>query len=188
MFFSGLAVTISIGGLFLLDDPLFRSMAVGTIAVVLVAVIGSLTFLPATLAILGDGVNRLRIPFLGRPREEGSGIWATLVKAVMRRPVVAAVGSAALLIFLASPVLRLRMGQTDFTSFPDSLDGVQAVNLLNEKWPSGADPRARRRRHARGRAGDEGRAREAERRRSSRSTASASRRSRSPRPTARSRC
>ena len=137
VFFSGLAVAISIGGLFLLDDPLFRSMAVGTIAVVLVAVIGSLTFLPATLAILGDGVNRLRIPFLGRPRDEGSGIWATLVNAVMRRPVVAAVGSAALLIFLASPVLRLRMGQTDFTSFPDSLEGVQAVNLLNEKWPSG---------------------------------------------------
>ena len=137
VFFSGLAVAISIGGLFLLDDPLFRSMAVGTIAVVLVAVIGSLTFLPATLAILGDGVNRLRIPFLGRPRDEGSGIWATLVKAVMRRPVVAAVGSAALLILLASPVLRLRMGQTDFTSFPDSLEGVQAVNLLNEKWPSG---------------------------------------------------
>ncbi len=64
VFFSGLAVMISIGGLFLLDDPLFRSMAIGTISVVLVAVIGSLTFLPATLAILGDGVNRLSIPFI----------------------------------------------------------------------------------------------------------------------------
>jgi RND superfamily putative drug exporter len=137
VFFSGLAVAISIGGLFLLDDPLFRSMAIGTIAVVLVAVIGSLTFLPATLAILGDGVNRLRIPFISRDREEGSGIWATLVKAVMRQPALAAIGSALVLLVLASPVLRLRMGQTDFTSFPDSLDGVQAVNLLNEKWPSG---------------------------------------------------
>ena len=86
VFFSGLAVMISIGGLFLLDDPLFRSMAVGTIAVVLVAVIGSLTFLPATLAILGDGVNRLRIPILGRERPEGSGLWASVVRAVMRRP------------------------------------------------------------------------------------------------------
>ncbi|HEX5014910.1 MAG TPA: MMPL family transporter [Candidatus Limnocylindrales bacterium] len=137
VFFSGLAVAISIGGLFLLDDPLFRSMAIGTIAVVLVAVIGSLTFLPATLAILGDGVNRLRLPFLGRDREEGSGVWAALVKAVMRQPVIAFVVAGAFLIVLATPVLRLRMGQTDFTSFPDSLDGVQAVNLLNEKWPSG---------------------------------------------------
>ena len=70
VFFSGLAVTISIGGLFLLDDPLFRSMAIGTIAVVLISVVGSLTFLPATLAILGDGVNRGRIPYPrpGAPR------------------------------------------------------------------------------------------------------------------------
>ena len=66
VFFSGLAVMVSIGGLFLLDDPLFRSMAVGTIAVVLIAVIGSLTFLPATLAILGDGLNGGRLPILGR--------------------------------------------------------------------------------------------------------------------------
>jgi uncharacterized membrane protein YdfJ with MMPL/SSD domain len=139
VFFSGLAVMISIGGLFLLDDPLFRSMAIGTISVVLVAVIGSLTFLPATLAILGDGVNRLRVPFLGRDREEGSGIWATVVRAVMRRPLIAAVATAVLLLALATPVLRLHMGQADFTSFPDSLDGVQAVNLLNEKWPAGSD-------------------------------------------------
>jgi RND superfamily putative drug exporter len=139
VFFSGLAVMISIAGLFLLDDPLFRSMAVGTISVVLVAVIGSLTFLPATLAIVGDGVNRLRVPFVGRDREEGSGIWAVVVKAVMRRPVIAAAATALLLVALASPVLRLHMGQADFTSFPDSLDGVQAVNLLNEKWPAGSD-------------------------------------------------
>jgi uncharacterized membrane protein YdfJ with MMPL/SSD domain len=137
VFFSGLAVAISMAGLFLLDDPLFRSMAVGTIAVVTVAVIGSLTFLPATLAILGDGVNRLRIPILGRPREEGSGIWAVLVRNVMKRPVIAAVGSALVLLVLASPVLRLHMGQSDLESFPDSLDGVQALNLLNEKFPSG---------------------------------------------------
>ena len=138
VFFSGLAVMISIGGLFLLDDPLFRSMAIGTISVVLVAVIGSLTFLPATLAILGDRVNRLRLPFLGRDREEGSGIWALVVRAVMRRPIIAAVAAAVLLLAMASPVLRLHMGQADFTSFPDTLDGVQAVNLLNEKWPGGS--------------------------------------------------
>jgi RND superfamily putative drug exporter len=139
VFFSGLAVMISIGGLFLLDDPLFRSMAIGTISVVLVAVIGSLTFLPATLAILGDGVNRLRVPFLGRDREEGSGIWAVVVRAVMRRPIIAAAGTGLFLVLMATPVLRLHMGQADFTSFPDTLDGVQAVNVLNEKWPSGTD-------------------------------------------------
>src|SRR5439155_819246 len=124
VFFSGLAVMISIGGLFLLDDPLFRSMAVGTISVILVAVIGSLTFLPATLAILGDRVNRLRLPIVGRDRPEGSGVWAVLVRAVMRRPVIAALATAAILVAIALPVVRLHMGQADFTSFPDSLDVV----------------------------------------------------------------
>jgi RND superfamily putative drug exporter len=138
VFFSGLAVMISLGGLFLLDDPLFRSMAIGTISVVFVAVVGSLTFLPAILAILGDRVNRFRLPIVGRDREEGSGLWAVVVRSVMRRPVIAAAGTALVLIAIASPVVRLHMGQADFTSFPDSLDGVQAVNLLNEKWPSGS--------------------------------------------------
>jgi len=137
VFFSGLAVTISIGGLFLLDDPLFRSMAIGTIAVVLISVVGSLTFLPATLAILGDGVNRGRIPIVGRERPEGSGIWATIVRAVMRRPVISFLVSGGLLVVLALPVIRLHLGQGDFSSFPDSLDSVQAINLLNAKYPTG---------------------------------------------------
>jgi RND superfamily putative drug exporter len=138
VFFSGLAVMISIGGLFLLDDPLFRSMAVGTISVIFVAVVGSLTFLPATLALLGDNVNRLRLPIIGRPREEGSGLWASLVRAVMRRPLIGAVGVAAVLVLLATPFTRLHMGTADFSSFPDTLDGVQAFNVLNAKWPTGS--------------------------------------------------
>ena len=79
VFFSGLAVMIALAGLFIIDVSIFRSMAIGTIGVVFVAVVGSLTFLPATLAILGDGVNRGRIPYFGREREEGSGLWARLV-------------------------------------------------------------------------------------------------------------
>jgi uncharacterized membrane protein YdfJ with MMPL/SSD domain len=138
VFFSGLAVMISIASLFLIDVSIFRSMAVGTIGVILVAVVGSLTFLPATLAILGDRVNTGRVPYFGRDRGEGSGIWARLVSAVMRRPVRLAVLSAAFLLVLAVPVLHLRIGLTDFTSFPDQIDGVQAVKLLNAKWPQGS--------------------------------------------------
>jgi RND superfamily putative drug exporter len=115
-------------------------MAVGTISVVLVAVIGSLTFLPATLAILGDGVNRLRLPLVGRNREEGSGLWAGLVRAVMARPIITAVVAAGVLIAVASPVTRLHLGVlNDITDFPDALEVVQAANLLTEKWPSGSD-------------------------------------------------
>jgi RND superfamily putative drug exporter len=138
VFFSGLAVMISIAGLFLLDDPLFRSMAIGTISVVFISVIGSLTFLPAVMAILDRKVDRLALPIRGREREEGRGPWGRVVRATMRRPVLSFVVSAGLLLALASPALRLHIGRGDFSSFPDSIDGVQAINLMNEKWPEGS--------------------------------------------------
>ena len=165
VFFSGLAVMISLAGLITLGVSLFTSMAIGTISVVFVSVIGSLTFLPATLSILGDRVN------LGRPaawlprlavalplgpvsrwgrsalgwlderaaRQEGSGFWGRLVTRVMARPVVMTVLSVAVLLLLASPVLFLRTGITDITAFPDSIDGVAGIKLLNEKWPQGTE-------------------------------------------------
>ncbi len=138
VFFSGLAVMISIAGLFMINVSIFRSMAVGTIGVILVAVVGSLTFLPATLAILGDRINSGRVPYFGRVRTEGTGFWAKFVIAVMRRPIRLTVVAAAALLLLASPMLHLRIGVTDFTSFPDQIDGVQAVKLMDQKWPQGS--------------------------------------------------
>ena len=138
VFFSGLAVGISLAGLFFLDDPLFKSMAIGTISVVAIAVVGSLTFLPAVLAILGRGVDRGRIPFFGRVRPEGGGLWARVVKAAMHRPVITFLASAAVLVAIATPVARFSLGETDLTSFPDSVDSVQAIKLMNAKWPQGS--------------------------------------------------
>jgi len=165
VFFSGLAVMISLAGLVTLGVTLFTSMAVGTIAVVLVSVVGSLTFLPATLSILGDRVNVGRpstwLPRLTRAlpigpisrrgdtvirsldrraaRQEGSGFWGRLVTAVMARPVSMTIVSAALLLALASPVLQLRTGLSDITAFPPTIDGVAGIELLNAKWPSGTE-------------------------------------------------
>jgi len=157
VFFSGIAVVISLGGLVTLGISLFTSMAVGTMAVVLVSVIGSLTFLPATLAIVGDRVNMGRpitwIPRLLRARgvlasideraarPPGSGFWARLVNAVMSRPVVMTVASAALLIAIASPVTRLRTGTTEITGLPSSIDGIAAIKLVNAKFPFGQNVR-----------------------------------------------
>ena len=165
VFFSGLAVMISLAGLVTLGVSLFTSMAVGTISVVFVSVVGSLTFLPATLAILGDRVN------LGRPaawlprlavaiplgpirrwgraalawldhraaKQEGSGFWGRFVTWVMARPIPMTILSAGFLIVLALPVLHLRTGTTDITAFPATIDGVAGINLLNEKWPQGSE-------------------------------------------------
>ena len=157
VFFSGIAVVISLGGLVTLGISLFTSMAVGTMAVVLVSVIGSLTFLPATLAIVGDRVNMGRpitwLPRLFRARgvlaaiderasrPPGSGFWARLVNAVMARPVVMTVVSAALLVAIASPVTRLRTGTTEITGLPSSIDGIAAIKLVNAKFPFGQNVR-----------------------------------------------
>ena len=144
VFFSGLAVMISLAGLITLGVSLFTSMAIGTISVVFVSVVGSLTFLPATLSILGDRVNlgrpaawlprlaaalplgpvrrwgRSALAWLDRraAQQEGSGFWGRLVTWVMARPVPMTILSAAFLLLLASPVLQLRTGITDITALP----------------------------------------------------------------------
>ena len=155
VFFSGIAVVISLGGLVTLGISLFTSMAVGTMGVVAVSVVGSLTFLPATLAIVGDRVNAGRpvtwLPRLFRARgmldalnrraarPPGSGFWARLVNAVMARPVILTVLSGALLLAIASPALRLRTGTTEITGLPSSIDGIAGIKLINEKFPFGQD-------------------------------------------------
>jgi len=137
VFFSGLAVAVALAGLFLVRVDVLDSMAVGMIGVVLVAVIGSLTFLPATLAILGDRVNLGRLPILGRERSDGTGIWARIVGVVVARPAVFGAAAIAALILVASPLGHLRMGATDITSLPPNVDGVAAIRVLNAEWPQG---------------------------------------------------
>ena len=155
VFFSGIAVVISLGGLLTLGVSLFTSMAVGTMAVVLASVVGSMTFMPAALAIAGDRVNMGRpitwIPRLLRlhgtqaaierraSRPAGSGFWARLVGIVMARPIVMTIASAVILIAVASPVLRLRTGTTDIDGLPSSIDGIAAINLVDAKFPFGQD-------------------------------------------------
>jgi uncharacterized membrane protein YdfJ with MMPL/SSD domain len=137
VFFSGLAVAVALAGLFLVRVEILDSMAVAMIGVVLVAVIGSLTFLPATLAILGDRVNAGRIPFLSRERPEGTGVWARIVGRVVARPAMLGAIAVSGLVLVASPVAHLRMGSTDITSFPPTVDGVAAVRILDAEWPQG---------------------------------------------------
>ena len=165
MFFSGIAVVISLGGLLTLGISLFTSMAVGTMGVVAVSVIGSLTFLPATMAIVGDRVNlgrpatwvaRLGRPMgrsqfdavSGRPRRArtpqvaaaGTGFWARLVNAVMSRPVILTVLSGALLLAVASPALRLQTGTTGIAGCLHDRRH-RRIKLINEKFPFGQDIR-----------------------------------------------
>jgi RND superfamily putative drug exporter len=73
VFYAGITVVLSLVGLALTDSAIFVSMSVGVIIVVLIALAASLTLLPALLAILGDGINRLRLPIIGRDSENNDG-------------------------------------------------------------------------------------------------------------------
>jgi uncharacterized membrane protein YdfJ with MMPL/SSD domain len=141
VFFSGLAVMISLAGLLLIDDEVFKSIAIGAIAVVLISVIGSLTFLPATLAILDRWVVRFGVPVFARDRGEGRGIWGTIVRAATNRAVIAAAAAGLLLFAIAAPVSKLQLGSTtsDVSTLPHSVEGVRAWELLTQKWPMGRD-------------------------------------------------
>jgi RND superfamily putative drug exporter len=137
VFFSGLAVAASLAGLFLVHVQMLDSMAIAMIAVVLVAVVGSLTFLPAAMSILDTRVNRLGIPFLRRDGGEGSGVWARIVGTVVRRPAILGATAVIALVLVATPLGHLRLGAAGIASLPSGVDGVAAWNLLNDEWPQG---------------------------------------------------
>ena len=88
---SGLTVIVAMAGMFISGDKTFIAFAVGTILVVAIAMLASLTVLPAMLAWLGDRVEKGRIPFLGSRRRPGeSRFWSAIIDRVMRRPVLVA--------------------------------------------------------------------------------------------------
>jgi putative drug exporter of the RND superfamily len=137
IFFSGIAVMISLGGLLVMNNSIFRSIALGTICVVLISVIGSLTFLPALLGLLGGGIDRFRLPIIGRQRPEGTGAWGRLVLFATRHPWPVALVTAAVLLAAASPVARLRLGTMSIDGLPNSLQSVTAWQVMAQKWPEG---------------------------------------------------
>src|SRR5215210_746562 len=108
--FSGLAFVVAMFGLLIIPNTIFRSLAAGAILVGVTSVLAALTLLPAVLSLLGDRVNSLRIPLIGREAERGTGaegrFWGGIVRAVMRRPVVSLALSVALLVALSLPVFE----------------------------------------------------------------------------------
>ena len=138
---SGLTVMTAMAGMFLTGDKIFASLAIATITVVAMAVLGSLTVLPALLCRLGDKVDRLRVPFIGRRSGNGQGrFWARIVDRVMRRPVLWAALSAGLLIALAIPAAQLRLQTGGPDSFPQSLPAIQTYNHMQAAFPGTALP------------------------------------------------
>ncbi|MCH8911536.1 MAG: MMPL family transporter, partial [Chloroflexi bacterium] len=137
VFYAGITVMLSLAGLALTNNPFFISLGLGVITVVFVAIVGSLTFLPAVLSVLGDNVNRLRVPLLGRANGNG-GLWSAITKRVLARPVIFAAVTAAALVAVAAPVVSLDMAfPSGSRALHDAVDAKQAVRLLEEHFGGG---------------------------------------------------
>ncbi len=109
--YAGITVVLSLSGLMLTDNPIFISLSLAAIIVVALAVVGSLTLLPALLSALGDNVNRLRVPIIGRDsKADDGGLWAGIADKVLARPAVFATITATALVALAIPVASLNLG------------------------------------------------------------------------------
>ncbi len=140
--FSGGTVIVGLLGMMIVPSTVYRSIAIGTSAVTAVAVISALTLLPAILSLLGDNVNRLKLPFINgvvsRDGAEGGGFWGRVAALVMGHPWISVIGSAGLLIALALPALSLNLGLAGVTTLPADNPTRLGFERLTEKFSGGA--------------------------------------------------
>ncbi|WP_426564894.1 MMPL family transporter [Angustibacter sp. McL0619] len=134
---SGLAVFIAMSGLLLSGDATFVSMAVGTMLVVAVAVLGSLTALPAMLSAFGDKVDRPRIPFVHRLRRaDGEGrFWPAVMRVVLHRPAISLLLAGTAMVALALPALGMRTGEAGADSLPRSIPIMKTYDAMTAAFP-----------------------------------------------------
>jgi RND superfamily putative drug exporter len=137
--FSGSTFVVAMLGMLLVPSNVMRSLAVGAIAVGITSVLAALTLLPALLGLLGDRVNALRVPWIGRnvgsQAARESRFWGGIVRRVMRRPVTSLVLFTALLLAAASPVLGLHLGASGVSTLPDRLLSKQGFEALARDFP-----------------------------------------------------
>ena len=139
---SGATVMIAMAGMLFSGDKTFESFSVATMIVVAVAMIGSLTVLPAVLSKLGDRVEKGRIPLIGRLRRPSgeNRIWSALLTPVLRRPAVAAVVAVAVLATLAIPTLGLHTAQSGAQALPRSAPTVETLDRIQAAFPGESSP------------------------------------------------
>src|SRR5215217_3678154 len=140
---SGLTVMIAMGGMFLAGNAVFTSFAVGTMLVVAVAMLGSVTVLPAILSKLGDNVERARVPFIGRLRHRNHGesrVWGWIIDKALARPVVSVVAAGGILVVLALPALNMKTVNPGVAGLPHDLPIMQTYERIQSEFPGGPLP------------------------------------------------
>ena len=139
---SGTAFSLALLGMFLVPDTVLRSLALGAIVVAVVSIGVALTFHPALLMVLGDRIDKLSVPWLGKRVSASAGtegrFWGGAVRAVVRRPAISLVAAVAVLLLATSPLLGLKLGASGPSSLPDDAVGKQGLIALERDFPAGA--------------------------------------------------
>jgi uncharacterized membrane protein YdfJ with MMPL/SSD domain len=145
--FSGLAVIVSLAGLWMVDNQALRSMALGAMTVVAVSILTAVTLLPALIAMLGDRVlpGGIVAKVLGVFRRRGErpdreAFWVRWTTRVMARPWVAVIGVSAVLLTLAIPLLSIETGTQAIKQFPKDSDVRIGNELASKQLGGGTDP------------------------------------------------
>ncbi len=134
--FAGCTVVLAVGGMFLVGDPTFTSIGLACIVVVLLAVIMSVSLLPALLAMLADQIDRFSLPFLGSGGD-GGGVWGFITDHVLARPVVLATVTLIALLAAAWPLTTINLGFNGAKGLPDAVEAKKALITLQNKFTLG---------------------------------------------------
>ncbi len=142
---SGFTVMVAMAGMFFAGNAVFSSFAVGTMLVVAVAIVGSLTVLPAMLSFLGEKgwTEKGRVPYVAKLRHRTKGesrVWGAIIDRVLKRPVVSVVVAGGLMVALAIPALGMQTVNPGVAGLPRSLDIMQTYDRLQAAFPGGAEP------------------------------------------------
>lgn len=152
---SGVTVCVAMAGMLFTGIATFKAMGLASLMVVAVAMVGSVTVLPAVLSLLGTRVEKGRIPFLhpdkrrkanggsgnGRSADNGSRFWTSVLRVVLAKPAISLVVAAGALLAIAAPALGMKtQNLTLDQEFGDSLPIVKTYERVNEAFPGGSDP------------------------------------------------
>ncbi|WP_326720063.1 MMPL family transporter [Streptomyces sp. NBC_00243] len=148
---SGVTVCVAMAGMLFTGLADFEAMGLASLMVVAVAMVGSVTVLPALLSLLGERVEKGRIPFLHRAKRrkngngrEGNGesrFWGAVLNVVLAKPGLALVVAAGALLAISAPALGMKtQNLTLDQEFGDSVPIVGTYNRVNEAFPGGSDP------------------------------------------------
>ena len=145
MLVSGLTVMAAMAGMFLAGNAVFVSFGIGTIIVVAVAMLGSISVLPAMLSFLSrkGWTEKGRVPWVAKRRHKTGGesrVWGAILDRVLKRPLVSAVLAAGLLAALTIPAFSMHTVNPGVTGLPRDLEVMQAYDRIDAAFPGGGVP------------------------------------------------